>query len=180
LPTETKEDRKMSVDMAKRIPLDGARFNIACPYPGTAFYETAKAEGRLNIGEDWVNCSNQHYLSDNDLPYTPKGTTANELVLAVYLANMRFMLRPATLLHMLFADSMAGGTVVSVHSSWYKNLKMWVAVIKLAEFLTRRSAVILFKGYILQLFSRRSTPKQPPDAGSEKEIEISGVGESAR
>ena len=176
LPTETKADRKMSVEMAKRIPLDGARFNIACPYPGTAFYETAKAEGRLNIGEDWINCSNQHYLSDNDLPYTPKGTTANELVLAVYLANMRFMLRPEVLLHMLFADSMAGGTVVSVHSSWYKNLKMWVAVLKLAEFLTRRSAVILFKGFILPLFTRRPPSKQPPEDGSEIEIEISGVG----
>jgi len=125
LPTETAEDRKMSIKVAKQVPLDAARFNVACPYPGTALYETAKAEGRLNIGEDWVNFSNQHYLSNDDLPYTPEGTEKCELVLAVFLANMRFILRPKTLLHMLFADSMAGGTVVSVHSNWYTSAKMW-------------------------------------------------------
>jgi radical SAM superfamily enzyme YgiQ (UPF0313 family) len=160
LPGETREDRKLSVEVAKRIPLDAARFNVACPYPGTKFYEDAKVEGRLNIGEEWVNCSNQHYLSNDDLPYTPKGTTAEELVLAVFLANMRFTLRPKTLLHMLFADSMAGGTVVSVHSGWWRKPAMLAAVLKLAAFLARRSVTICYRG----LRSRISGTRQGADA----------------
>jgi radical SAM superfamily enzyme YgiQ (UPF0313 family) len=160
LPGETQEDRKLSVEVAKRIPLDAARFNVACPYPGTKFYEDAKVEGRLNIGEEWVNCSNQHYLSNDDLPYTPKGTTAEELVLAVFLANMRFTLRPKTLLHMLFADSMAGGTVVSVHSGWWRKPAMLAAVLKLAVFLARRSVTICYRG----LRSRISGTRQGADA----------------
>ncbi|MBT3552980.1 MAG: B12-binding domain-containing radical SAM protein [Rhodospirillaceae bacterium] len=167
LPSETKADRKMSVDVAKRIPLDGARFNIAVPYPGTAFYNTAEAEGRLNIGEDWVNCSNQHYLSNNDLPYTPVGSTANELVLAVFLANLRFTARPEVLFHMLFADSMAGGTVVSVHSKWYKSWKMWKAVFRLLLFLASRSAVILFKGLVLPLFGPKKPTARTPNTNNE-------------
>jgi radical SAM superfamily enzyme YgiQ (UPF0313 family) len=156
LPTESREDRKMPIEVAKKIPLDAARFNIAVPYPGTAFYQTALAEGKLNIGDDWVNCSNQHYLSDNDLPYSPQGTSDNELVLAVFLANMRFTFRPSVLLHMLFADSMAGGTVISVHTKWYRSWRTWRDVVKLALFLMRRSVVIIFKGGVLPLFSHKA------------------------
>jgi len=84
------------------------------------------------------------------------------LVLAVFLANMRFTFRPEVIFHMLFADSMAGGTVVSVHKKWYKSWKMWVAVFKLSAFLARQSAVILFKGAILPLFARILSSNKPP------------------
>ncbi len=35
----------MSSRLARELPLDSARFNIAIPYPGTKFYEDAKKDG---------------------------------------------------------------------------------------------------------------------------------------
>jgi len=39
LPTETKEERKMTFDLANSLDLDYAKFNNATPYPGTELYD---------------------------------------------------------------------------------------------------------------------------------------------
>ena len=149
LPTETKEDLRLTSNLARKIPLDGARINVAIPFPGTAFYRIAQEEGRLNIKEDWANCSNQHYLSSDNVPYTPVGMNGSELAYEVLMANLRYTLRPKIILKMLFSPFMVGGTVLSVKKRWYASPGMWYAVIKLGLFLAKRSTMIVLKGGFL-------------------------------
>jgi radical SAM superfamily enzyme YgiQ (UPF0313 family) len=144
LPTETKEDRRLSSQLVRKIPLDGARFNLAIPYPGTAFYRIAEQEGRINKMDDWINFSNQHYMSSDDIPYTPVGTSNIELIYDIFMANMRFSLRPKMLYKILFGLS-SGGTVFSVKKGWYTMPEMWRAVVKLVAFLIRKSGRVLIK-----------------------------------
>lgn len=152
LPTESKEERRLTSKYVRNLPLDGARFNIAIPYPGTEFYEMAKREGRLNIKDDWINCSNQHYLSSDDIPYTPSGTGRSELVYDVFIANIRYTLRIRTLLKILFSPFMTGGTVFSIKKKWFASPKILFAIFKLIIFLAGRSMMILVKGGILSRF----------------------------
>ena len=42
LPTETRKERLDTARLARKIPLDDARFNIAVPYPGTKLFDLAK------------------------------------------------------------------------------------------------------------------------------------------
>jgi anaerobic magnesium-protoporphyrin IX monomethyl ester cyclase len=145
LPTETKEDRKLSSKLARELPLDGARFNIAIPYPGTEFYKIAQKEGRLNISDDWINFSNQHYMSSDDIPYTPANTSSIELVYDTFMANLRFSLKPRNLIKILFSPFLTGGTVFSIPKNWYASPKMWFAIIKLSTYIVKRYIMILMK-----------------------------------
>jgi radical SAM superfamily enzyme YgiQ (UPF0313 family) len=150
LPTETKEDRKLSSKLARELPLDSARFNIAIPYPGTKFYEEAKKEGRLLIVDDWVNFSNQHYMSSDSIPYTPVGTSRAELIYDAFIANLRYTLMPKKLLNILFNPGLSGGTVFSISKTWYTSPKMWYAIIKLAAFILRRYSTIVINRILLK------------------------------
>jgi len=143
LPTETKEDRKMSAKLARELPLNSARFNIAIPYPGTKFYDDSKKEGRLLIIDDWINFGNQHYMSSDSIPYTPVGTSRSELIYDTFVANLRYALMPKKLLNILFNPGLSGGTVFSISKTWYTSPKMWYAIIKLATYILRRYCMIV-------------------------------------
>lgn len=163
LPTETAEERKMTANLVRMIPLDGARFNCAIPYPSTRFFNIAVKEGRLNKKEDWVNFSNQHYMTAPDLPYTPIGTTKTELVYDTFMANLRFSLRPKVIREILFSLS-SGGTVFSVKQGWYKKPKMLISLAKLGLFLSWKSVTIIFKRGLLELgFRLRLIKRELPE-----------------
>jgi radical SAM superfamily enzyme YgiQ (UPF0313 family) len=119
LPTETRKDRYDTLKLMCKLPLDGVRFNIAVPFPGTRLYKMAEAEGRLHIHKDWTNCSNQNYMEGNDLPYVPVGTTGAELVFDTMYANLAFYLRPSVLYRTLFKSPLSGGGVLSLPKRWY-------------------------------------------------------------
>jgi len=155
LPTETKKERALSSKLVRKIPLDGARFNVAIPYPGTKFYQIAKEENRLNVKKDWSNFSNQHYMLSDDLPYTPANCTSSELVCDTFLANLKFNLRPKHLLKILFSNFGAGGGVILMQKKWYTSLKVWRQIAALVFFLVKRFCVVLVKGKILSRFSKK-------------------------
>jgi len=119
LPTETRDDRYKTLKLACSLPLDGARFNIAVPYPGTQLYQIAKQENRLNVTQDWQNCCNQHYLQSNTLPYVPINTHPEVLIFDTILANLTFSLKPSTIYKMLFKSPLSGGGVISLPKRWY-------------------------------------------------------------
>lgn len=152
LPTETKEDRKLSSKLARSIPLDGARFNIAIPYPGTRLYEIAKKEKRLNVLEDWSNCSNQHYMISDNIPYAPVGTSNIELIYDTLVANLLFTLRPKILFKILFTSALSGAGVLSLPSKWYFSPKVLFSLSRFFIFIMKRYLVILFKGAFSNIF----------------------------
>lgn len=153
LPGETKEDRIASRKLALELPLDGGRFNIAIPYPGTRLNEIAQKEGRLNISEDWVNCSNQNYLSSDDIPYAPVGTSRVELIYDTFIANLTFSLRPKTLRKILFTSKLSGGSVISMPSNWFASPKLLLTFLRIGFLVTKRFVSIVVKRNYFRFFN---------------------------
>ena len=70
-------------------------FNNATPYPGTGLYRMAKEENNLNIIGDWENFNPTGVLTAKNpfkhpLPYYPKGSTQEEIIMDVIQANMLY------------------------------------------------------------------------------------------
>lgn len=57
LAGETEKSMRHTIDFAKKLPLDIAKFDICIPYPGTPYYNELKAKGRM-LSENWLkyNC----------------------------------------------------------------------------------------------------------------------------
>ena len=103
LPGESRADRVASFNLACSLDVSKARFNNATPYPGTELYRMAKAENNLNIIGDWENFNPTGALTAKNpfkypLPYYPKGSTPEDLVMDVIQANMLYFLQPKRLL----------------------------------------------------------------------------------
>lgn len=151
LPSETRQERYETLKLACSLPLTGARFNIAIPYPGTQLYNIAKQENRLNIHADWSNCSNQYYLQGDDLPYVPLGTDNLVLILDTIIANLAFNLRPSILYKTLFKSPLAGGGVISLPKKWYLRPDKLLSFLMFFYLVFKRIITI----YIKILFTKR-------------------------
>jgi anaerobic magnesium-protoporphyrin IX monomethyl ester cyclase len=93
LPTETREETKLTLRTAQKSALTMATFNILVPYPGTEVYEIAKREGNI-ISTDWSNMTTKSGFVNALIPYVPKNRTNSELkklqikgYLLYYLSN---------------------------------------------------------------------------------------------
>mgnify|MGYP001993486512 CR=1 FL=1 len=68
LPGENAKEIQQTLKFSRNLNNDSAQFSIATPYPGTPFYEKAKAEGWLTT-EDWnmYDGANQSVVNYPDL-----------------------------------------------------------------------------------------------------------------
>ena len=57
LSGETEKSMRRTMEFAKKLPLDIAKFDICIPYPGTSYYKELKSEGRIR-SQNWskYNC----------------------------------------------------------------------------------------------------------------------------
>jgi len=99
LPTETRADRVASLRLAQSLDVSKARFNNATPYPGTRLYQMAIDENNLNKIGDWENFHPTGALTSKNefgfpLPYYPKGSSKEEIIMDVLQANMLYYLQP--------------------------------------------------------------------------------------
>ena len=93
LPGETPQQSAETIDFARRLPLDQVRFALATPFPGTALWDQAVAEGLVHV-DDWMSLSLMGGYRDGELPYVPPGREASELKRLQRRANLGFYLRP--------------------------------------------------------------------------------------
>lgn len=112
IPGESRKDRRDSLRLARSLPLDSVRFNIATPYPGTRLFEIAKTEGKLNVAENWRNFNVQYYLFGDDIPYVPESAGRYELIFDTIWANFSFYFSLRTLTAMIFKTREIGGGVI--------------------------------------------------------------------
>ncbi len=100
LPGDTKESIKKTIQFAKEIDLDFAKFAITVPFPGTKLYEDLSGSGKLKR-HDWEN-----FLTFNsnpkDLVYVPGELTAEELINLQHRAHFEFYLRTKIIFRYLF------------------------------------------------------------------------------
>lgn len=135
LPTETKEDRRLTYQLAKNLDVDVTKFNNATPYPGTKLYELALQEGNLNPGENWDNLSAcgtfvEGPFSKAPLAYCPTTTTEDELRKDILKANFFFWLAPKRVFRILRKGSVPGGWLV-LPQKWYLKPKEWYYMFRL-------------------------------------------------
>lgn len=60
LPEERRDDIEKTIESAKELDTDSVQFAIATPFPGTPFYEKAKAQGWL-VTNDWTRYDGANY-----------------------------------------------------------------------------------------------------------------------
>lgn len=102
LPGETRADRVAAFNLACSLDVAKARFNAATPYPGTGLYQIAKEENNLNKVGDWDNFHPTGVLTSLEpfkfqLPYYPKESSKEEIIMDVIQANMLYYLQPKRL-----------------------------------------------------------------------------------
>jgi len=93
VPTETEEETLRTINFAKKLNLDFAKFNIITPYPGTELYEMAKKRGL--VGDDtWSRLIPGIGFSQAEPVFVPEGRDPKELKAKQQGAARTFYLRP--------------------------------------------------------------------------------------
>jgi anaerobic magnesium-protoporphyrin IX monomethyl ester cyclase len=100
LPGETKEMAQKTIDFAKEIKVDFAKFAITVPYPGSRLYENLVSSGELQR-RDWENFVTFN-PNPEDLVYIPGGMSPSELIKMQQKAHFEFYVRPQIILKQLF------------------------------------------------------------------------------
>ena len=93
LPTETEADTRTTVEFAKSLGSDFAKFSLATPYPGTELCQIAEEQGLLT-SHDWSRASSMAGFSSYDPLFVPKGRTGEEMKRWQRRAMREFYLRP--------------------------------------------------------------------------------------
>lgn len=152
LPTEIREERIATYKLAKKLSLDYARFNNACPYPGTKLYEIAKQENRLNVGEAWENLNSVGALVENSvLPYIPLSCDEKELKRDIIRANYFFWLRPKSIFLLLFGKN---STWFPLPPQWYLKPKEWLYLVIFSVTILYRLFFGIIRTINISLFSK--------------------------
>lgn len=110
LPGETPESARRTIEFAREFPKCQSAFNLAMPYPGTAFYEIAATEG-FHVS-NWSDISTYY-----DLSYTPESMEGDELQRLYKKAVKEAYLRPSFLL----------GQIRQLRSWTNFKIKLWMA-----------------------------------------------------
>jgi len=96
LPGETREMSLKSIEFAKSLGLDFAKFAITTLFPGSNLFDMAVSEGRININDieanDWEKFS-AFNSNPEELLYVPSGMGASELIELHGKANREFYFR---------------------------------------------------------------------------------------
>lgn len=99
LPTETREDSLKTIQWAKDLRLDFAKFSLATPYPGTPLYQIAVQQGSLT--NDWSRFSSMAGFADYDPVFVPEGRDPKEMAQLQKQAMREFYFRPRQVYNMM-------------------------------------------------------------------------------
>jgi radical SAM superfamily enzyme YgiQ (UPF0313 family) len=99
LPGETESTMRDTIQFAKRLDLTSAVFHVTTPFPGTDLFNIARETGELR-----PEVSYDAYMLgfSEDIPYVPKGLTAQRIRDIEHNAYWEFYLRPSFLMKRVF------------------------------------------------------------------------------
>lgn len=158
LPGETRRDRVDTLKLAVSLNVSKARFNNATPYPGTRLFDMAKKENNLNIIGDWENFHPTGALTATKsfewpLPYYPKGTTKEELIMDVIQANMLYFLQPKRMWQLIKNSFDRKGTKwLVLPPKWWMNIHYISGIFKVVGLNLKRFMWLIkwkFQGKLL-------------------------------
>jgi len=92
-PAETREDIKLTIELAKELDLIGAHFQSFHPFPGTEIYSRLTRDGEISESDESILGG-----SYSEISYSPRGISKRELKKLQRKAIMSFYLRPRLIL----------------------------------------------------------------------------------
>jgi anaerobic magnesium-protoporphyrin IX monomethyl ester cyclase len=94
LPGETESTMKDTIRFAKSLDLTSAVFHITTPFPGTELFKIATGTGELRLDASY----DEYMLGfSEDIPYVPRGLTAQRMKDFQNIAYREFYFRPSFL-----------------------------------------------------------------------------------
>ena len=96
VPGDTPASIERTIDLARELEPDFAKFTVFVPYPGTVDYATLKAQGKLQGADQWSRYTS-YPTHDNPPVYLPDGMTVDDVIRMHRRAFRRVYARPATL-----------------------------------------------------------------------------------
>ena len=90
IPGETKEEARKTIEFAKSLPLDFAKFFPFTPFPGSPIYENPDKYGKIK--------ENPLTLCHNRINFVPKTMTEEELRQLIKKGTKEFYSRPSYIL----------------------------------------------------------------------------------
>lgn len=96
VPGDTPASIERTIDLARELEPDFAKFTVFVPYPGTADYTRLKTEGKLHGADDWSRYTS-YPTHDNPPVYLPDGMTVDDVIRLHRRAFRRVYARPSTL-----------------------------------------------------------------------------------
>jgi radical SAM superfamily enzyme YgiQ (UPF0313 family) len=100
LPGETAAMTRQTIEFARELDIDFAKFGVTIPLPGSELYDDLVAEGRI-AEDDWHRFTTFN-PDPETLPYVPEGLTPQELQRLHRWATWRFYMRPKIIFKHLF------------------------------------------------------------------------------
>lgn len=100
LPGETPEMTRQTIDFAKSLDLDFAKFAITVPFPGSQMFEDLRREGRLNR-DDWENWTT-FQPDPAKMVFVPREVSPEYLIQMQKQGLREFYLRPSLIKRHLF------------------------------------------------------------------------------
>jgi radical SAM superfamily enzyme YgiQ (UPF0313 family) len=93
LPSETADETRATIEFAKSLGADFAKFSLATPYPGTELCQIAEEQGLLT-SHDWSRASSMAGFASYEPLFVPEGRTGDEMKRWQRRAMREFYLRP--------------------------------------------------------------------------------------
>lgn len=94
MPSETIQSCRDTIEFAKRLDCDIAKFNLAIPFPGSKFFEDYKDEFGGVVAPEKFNSWYDWLANSNDIIYAPKAIGKKKLVNLQREAMFKFYFRP--------------------------------------------------------------------------------------
>lgn len=95
VPGDTPASIERTIELAREVEPDFAKFTVFVPYPGTTDYNNLKAEGKLQGAEDWSRYTS-YPTHDNPPVYLPEGMSVDDVIRMHRRAFRRVYARPST------------------------------------------------------------------------------------
>ena len=106
LPGETPRTCRETIQFAKRLDCDIAKFNITVPYPGSKLFDDLKLKAQSLKEPDKFTSWYDWLINDGDIVYRPEGISSNrELVNLQRKAMFEFYMRPKLIMRHLFRQT---------------------------------------------------------------------------
>jgi radical SAM superfamily enzyme YgiQ (UPF0313 family) len=100
LPGETAQITRRTIEFARELDIDFAKFGLTVPLPGSALYDELERDGKIPP-DAWERFFT-FQVDPTQLPYVPAGLTAAALLRLHRRATWRFYMRPKMVFRHLF------------------------------------------------------------------------------